>query len=421
MKMRFKSILIVVLLPLFFAFYVIESFAFGSEPKNINILMPAPFAESTGTIIKQFNQDHKGNINVHVTKGPKETEAVSDLAISSLLLGNTPYDIVLIDVTWLPKYVAADWLEPLDKWIDSNKWNELASGAKLGNSYKGNIYRWPLTADIGLLYWRTDLMNKPPKTPEELIEISNNLISTNLVPYGYVWQGRQYEGLSCVFLEVLEGFGGAWIDNENNVQLNSPESIKATKWLNRLITSGASPISVANFSENEALQIFKSGDAALMRNWPYAFSELQKENSTVKDKVAITTMVSNTNQESVATLGSWGLSILNDSANKKESMEVINFLTSYESQKQLFLKSGYTPTSTALFTDSEILKASPNITELKRALDFTKTRPETPLYAQISNVLQKQLNAVLTGNKSAEEAMQLAQNKSEKILLSAGR
>ncbi|WP_320667738.1 ABC transporter substrate-binding protein [Prochlorococcus sp. MIT 1307] len=382
--------------------------------------MPAPFAKSTERLVEQFNKENKGKINLEVTQGPLETESVSDLAISSLLLGNSPFDILLMDVTWLPKYAEAGWLATLDQWIDPNMRDSLSYGASLGNSYKGELYRWPLVADMGLLYWRTDLMKRAPKTPEELLEISLELKNKGIVPYGYVWQGRQYEGLSCVFLEVLSGFKGEWLNNSNEINLANPESIKAASWLNELIQSGASPKSVTNFSETEALQAFESGEAAFMRNWPYAWAELQKEKSSVKDKVGITTMVSENGENSTATLGSWGFSILKSSDNKEAAFEAIKFLTSESAQKELFIHNGYTPTKEHIFEDKELIKNSPILPILKKALAIAKPRPETPLYAQISDVLQKQLSSILTDGKDVNEAMKLAEQKSRKIISSTG-
>ena len=101
--------------------------------------MPAPFADSTSDLIARFNSHNSGNIAVKVTRGPRESESVSDLAISSLLLGKSPFDILMIDVTWLPKYAAAGWLSPIDKLIDQHEWESLAPGARLGNTYKNKI------------------------------------------------------------------------------------------------------------------------------------------------------------------------------------------------------------------------------------------------------------------------------------------
>ena len=124
--------------------------------------------------------------------------------------------------------------------------------------------------------------------------------------------------------EVLDGFGGQWLEPEtDNVGLDSSASLKAASWLRELISSGASPKAVINYAENEALQAFKSGDVALMRNWPYAWAELQKQSSHVKGKVGVTNMVSLKGHPSTATLGSWGLSILRSSTSKEEAYEVI--------------------------------------------------------------------------------------------------
>ena len=391
-----------------------------NKPVEINILMPAPFAESTENLIQQFNEAKKGEIHLNVTKGPLETEAVSDLAISSLLLGNSPYDILLIDVTWLPKYAAAGWLTSMEDWINAEDLESLAYGASLGNSYHEKIYRWPLVADMGLLYWRTDLVKDPPRTPQELLEVSLKLKKQGDVPYGYVWQGRQYEGLSCVFLEVINGYGGNWVNESGEIGLASKEGIKAATWLNDLIDSGASPKSVTNFAETESLQAFETGDAAFMRNWPYAWSELQKETSTVKGKVGVTTMVAETKRNSTATLGSWGFSILNNSKNKNEAFQAIRFLTSDNAQKDLFINNGYTPTKSKIFKDSELIKISPILPVLEEALEIARPRPETPLYAQISDVLQKQLSIILTTKKDVYNTMNIAKNKTDKVMSAAG-
>ena len=420
--MKYNLINRTLIILIFFTFSLYSGLSRVNSPININILMPAPFAESTSNIINQFNLEQKGKIHINLTKGPRETEAVSDLAISSLLLGKSPFDIILMDVTWLPKYAEAGWLEPMNEWFSQDELSSLSSGARLGNTYKENIYRWPLTADMGLLYWRTDLMKEAPRTPDELIQISINLKEKGLVPYGYVWQGHQYEGLSCTFLEILKGFGGEWLDDSQNVGLDSEEAIQAANWLRKLIDTGASPKSVANFTENEVLQAFESGDAALMRNWPYAWSEVQKDNSPVRGKVGITRMVSKENKEPISTLGSWGFSVLKDSKNKQAAYKVIKYLTSKESQKQLLLNSGYTPTNASLYHDKELQKKVPILRELEVALNSTQPRPQTPLYAQISDVLQKHLSSILTENTVVvKEKMNSATDKTQRILRSAGK
>ena len=388
--------------------------------ESVSFLMAAPFADATQDLVKQFNQEHRGVINLKVIRGPLETEAMSDLAISSLLLGKAPFDVLLMDVTWLPKYAAAGWMVPLEDYFNDNDINELATGAREGNSYNDHLYRWPLTADMGLLYYRTDLMDQPPETPEDLILMSQSLQKHQKIDWGYVWQGRQYEGLSCVYLEMIDGFGGDWLQTSTNqIGLNSTPGVEAAAWLQDLIDQGVSPEAVTNYAESEALQSFKVGDSAFMRNWPYAWAELQKSDSAVKGNVGITTMVAEPGH-STATLGSWGLAVLQGSSHVEASIEAIRFLTSESAQKELFLKYGYTPTQQRVFDDPQLLQESPILAEFGKALKVAKPRPQTPLYAQISDVLQRQLSSILTREQTPQLGMDIADINTKQILISAG-
>lgn len=384
----------------------------------VTVLMPAPFAVATRDLVAAFNRSHP-HIALSVTRGPMETEAVSDLAISSLLLGNSPYDLLLMDVSWTPKYAAAGWLEPLDPWLGPNALADLAPGAELGNAFGGQLWRFPLLADVGLLYWRTDLMEAPPRTPAELVAISRRLQRDGRVAWGYVWQGRQYEGLSCVFLELLHGFGGEWLQDKEP-QLDSPAALAAARWMDDLVRTGITPAAVANMGEPETLRVFEAGDAAFMRNWPYAWAELNKPDSPLRGKVAFTTMVSEAGHPHAATQGSWGFSLLAGSKHKAAAVEVLRFLTSADAQKQLNLRWGYTPTRLSVFEDPELLAANPALEDLQEALAAAVLRPLSPVYAQLSDLLYRELNTVITGDRPAPTAMRQLQSNSERLLRSSG-
>ena len=387
-------------------------------PEPVSILMPAPFADATAELVETFNREHPG-IALSVTRGPLETEAVSDLAISSLLLGNSPYDVLLMDVTWTPKYAKAGWLEPLEAWLGADALEDLAPGAELGNAFDGHLWRFPLVADMGLLFWRTDLMEAPPRTPAELEAISRSLQQEGRVRWGYVWEGRQYEGLSCTYLEVLRGFGGRWL-RDGSPDLNSNAAIAASQWLRHLVDVGITPPAVANMAEPEALQTFETGDAAFMRNWPYAWAELNKNGSLLAGKVGITTMVSEPQEPHVATQGSWGLSVLSSSQHKQAAVEALQFLTSTAAQKQLNLNWGYTPTRLSVFEDPELIRANPVLSELQAALAAAVLRPVTPIYAQLSDLLYREVNTVITGEVAAAPAMETLQRNSIQLERSTG-
>ena len=131
-------------------------------PVTVTVLMPAPFADATAEPIRQFNADHP-ELLLKVVRGPLDSEALSDLAVSSLLLGDTPYDLLLVDLTWTARFAAADWLEPLEPLLGEDALDGMLPGALLGTRFNGHLWRVPLQGDTGLLYWRSDLMERPPR------------------------------------------------------------------------------------------------------------------------------------------------------------------------------------------------------------------------------------------------------------------
>ncbi|SBO43883.1 ABC transporter substrate-binding protein [Cyanobium sp. NIES-981] len=389
-------------------------------PVTVRVLMPAPFADATAELVDAFNRGQR-NVRLAVTRGPFETESVSDLAISSLLLGDSPYDLLLMDVTWTAKYAAAGWLLPLDDWLGPDALAPLAPGAREGNRIDGRLWRVPLVADMGLLYWRTDLMDEPPRTPAELVAVSRDLQRRGQVRWGYVWQGRQYEGLSCVFLEVLHGFGGTWGPVGPGFGLDSAAATEAATWLRSLIDTGVSPPAVANFAEPEALQSFEAGEAAFLRNWPYAWQELQGSGSRVAGKVGVTTMVAEPGRSPGATQGSWGLSVLAGSRHPAEAVQALQALTGPASQRRLVERWGYTPTLTALFDDPELVAQRPLLPVLRAALEDAVLRPINPGYAQLSDIVQRQLSGVITGDTAPGKAMARAGRASRQLLEASGQ
>ncbi|KEF42805.1 MAG: sugar ABC transporter substrate-binding protein [Cyanobium sp. CACIAM 14] len=388
------------------------------QPVPIRALMPAPLADAVAGPVARFNAKNPG-VRLEVIRGPLDTEAISDLAISSLLLGEAPFDLLLVDVSWLAKYVAAGWFTPLDGWFGPEVLAAMEPGARLGNSIGDHLWRMPLTGDTGLLYWRTDLMDRPPRDTDELVAISRDLQRRGKVPWGYLWQGRQYEGLSCVMVEVLQAFGARWWDGASGATaLDSPEAVAAASWLDGLLRHGVSPASVAGFTENDALQMFAAGEAAFLRNWPYAWREIEKADGPIRGKVGVTTVVAAPGRQAGGTLGTWGLSLIRGSPHPEEAVTAIRWLTGETVQRQLALEQGYAPTWSRLYDDPELQRQAPLLVVQRAALQHPEPRPLTAAYAQLSDLLTRQVNGMLTGQEAPAAAMASAQRQSLQVLRS---
>lgn len=390
----------------------------AAEPVPVRVLMPAPLADAVAAPVAQFNASGAG-IALEVIRGPLDTETISDLATGSLLLGEAPFDLLLVDVSWLPRYVAAGWFEPLERWFGPEVLAAMEPGARLGNGLDGHLWRMPLTGDTGLLYWRTDLIERPPRDTEELVAISRDLQRRGRVRWGYLWQGRQYEGLSCVMVEVLHGFGARWWNGSTaRTELDSPEAVAAARWLADLLRDGVSPQAVASYAENDALQSFAAGDAAFLRNWPYAWREIEKGGGPVKGKVGVTAMVGAPGEQGGGTLGTWGLSLIKGSPHPEEAVAAIRWLTGPVVQRQLAIEQGYAPTWSRLYDDTDLQRRAPLLAVQRQALQHPQLRPPTPAYAQLSDLLARQVNGMLTGQDGPAPTMAAAQRQSLQVLRS---
>ena len=394
--------------------------AADSPAETVRILMPAPLADATAPAVRQFNLRHR-DVQIAVTRGPLDTETLSDLASSSLLLGDSPFDLLLMDVSWTARYAAAGWLQPLETLLGDDALTGMLPSARLGNAFGGHLWRMPLSGDTALLYWRKDLLPRPPRDTQELVTMARKAQEQGKVRWGYVWQGRQYEGLSCVLLEVLHAFGGRWWDGQTGrTDLISSQALEAFRWLTNLVRQGISPPGVASFAENDALQLFLTGDVAFLRNWPYAWQLIAQENGPVAGKVGVTPLVGAPGHPGGGTLGTWGLSLLAGSSRPMAAARVIRWLTGPEVQRDLLRSQGYAPTWRSLYEDRALQANHPLLEVQSQALLHPLVRPLTPLYAQISDVLQRQGNALFTSDLSPEVALARAQRQSELILRAAG-
>ena len=390
----------------------------SQQPVTVRFLIQAAEASDLQPLVEAFNQEHS-NINLEIVTGPANTNLVEDLYTSAFLLGDSPYDLVYMDIVWVQKFAAAGWLEDLSQWVSLAELKPYLESVIQGGSYQGKLYRMPFRADGGMLYYRTDLLKKiganPPETFEELILTSKTLQQQDLVPWGYVWQGKQYEGLSAMFVEILEGYGGFWINPETQtVGLDQPEAIKAVEFLRQTITEGISPEDVTTYSEEETRLLFQSGQVAFLRNWPYVYA-LASE-SQIEGEFAIKPMVHIPSLNSGACLGGWGFGISQSSPHPEAAWEVIQYFDKVDVQRQFFMKTGYVPARPALFTDAELVAKYPHFPSLLNVIENAVLRPPIPQYAQASDILQRYLSAALTGRKTPESAMKAAATETRNLL-----
>ncbi len=415
---KVNSWLIVLLTTLVIVFQGLILSAQTQQPITITTLIRADEAQQLQPLVTKFNQQHD-DIKFQIIEAPSDSNQVEDLYTSSFLLGNSPYDLVYMDIVWTPKFAAAGWLENLSDRLTATEAQQYLEGDIAGGMYENKLYRIPFRSDAGMLYYRQDLLEKagyaPPETFKELLEISQDLQQQGLTEWGYVWQGKQYEGLAAMFVEILQGSGAFWVNPDTlEVGLDRPEALEAVEFLRKAIATEVSPPGVTTYAEEETRLLFQNGKAAFLRNWPYVYSAAL--DSPIAGKYSIKPMVHGEGKDSGACLGGWGIGIAKTTKHSDAAWEVISFLSSEESQREFVLETGFVPSRTSLFNDQAIVSKYNYYPKLLDVVQSSALRPPISQYAQASDILQRYLSAAITGKMTPEKAMQAAANETRNLL-----
>ncbi len=386
----------------------------------VSMLMQAQDLANWRPFLKEF-QDKNPDIQLNLIEAPFDTNLQENLYTSAFLLGDSPYDIINMDIVWVPKFAAAGWLMDLTDRIPQEQLSKFVKNDIEGGRYQDRLYRMPTYSDAGVLYYRKDLLKQarvePPETFEQMVKISTDLQKQGGPKWGYLWQGKQYEGVSAMFVEILEGFGGFWANPDTlEVGLDQPQAIKAVNFLHDLIAKGLSPKGVTTYGEEETRLLFQNGGAIFLRNWPYVWRLANAEDSKVKGKVAIKPMLHAQGYTGGSCLGGWGLGMSKTTAHPEQAWRVIQYMTSEETMRKIVLATGLLPSYVSLFKDPAIVAKYPHFPQLLEAVQKSVLRPPIGQYAQASDVLQRYLSAIFTGRMSSEEAMKAAAKETRNIL-----
>jgi multiple sugar transport system substrate-binding protein len=370
-------------------------------------------------VIASFEASNPG-IKVNLIEGPASTDARESQYAASLLAGDSTYDLIYLDVIWVPKFSARGWLVLLDDQFPPEEQEKFLPGDIEASTYGGHIWRIPIRSNGGVLYYRKDLLEaagkEPPETFDDLVAIAAELQSPPDLR-GFVFQGKQYEGLTCAFLEILRGFGGDVLDADGECAFDSPESVAALEWMrDAVFESKVVPEAVRTYEENETLASFLSGKSLFMRNWPYAWKSCNEEGSAIRGKVGIVPMPHAPGESSSATSGGWGFGISAYSKHKDEALTFALHATSAESLKIFAKRQGGAPSRKSLYSDPELVELYPHYPALYQVLIHTQPRPVHPRYLEISDSLQRHVSAVLSGTEEPEQAVKKATEEIEGIL-----
>jgi ABC-type sugar transport system permease subunit/ABC-type glycerol-3-phosphate transport system substrate-binding protein len=327
-------------------------------------------------------------------------------------------------INWTAELAAAGWILPLSRFgADGAAFFEASVRA---NTWRGELYALPWFVDVGMLYYRTDLVSEPPASFEALAERARALRDRHGLRHGLVWQAARYEGLVTVFLEVLGAHGGRIIDQAGHVGVGSAASIRALEAMQRAMAPGGFvPKSALGWQEEQTRFAFQSGEAVFMRNWPYAYALLEDpRESRVAGRVGVMPMPAAAGAkggQATAALGGAQLAVNAHTEHPNEAWELVEFLTRPEQMLERAELAGQLPARPELYDDSRLERvlALP-VADARRIVEHAEPRPPMPVYTELSQALQVHLHRALSGQETPRSALAAAENELTEILAASG-
>lgn len=401
------------------------------KPEKI-IFATFPGQEATYQAIAEAYKTETG-IEVEVNILPRN--GYREALIGPLSSGSSEFDVVYLQNSWVAEFAEAEFIEPLDSLLQADELSAIESDnfpyVYQAGTYDGKLWGLPWDLSTFFLFYRTDLIENPPETMEEYLELAKRF-TKSLNPdsptnYGAVLQGSPERVNYQEWYSYLWSFGGELFDENGIPTLNSPEAVAALEFeYGFKNTHGVVPPDVDNYAYSEVLSAFQEGVSAMVVQWNASFATFANSEASPKvyDKFAAASFPAYENEAGEKTSApfakAWYLSVNKASKNKAAAADFIKFFTSYEGS-MISLRNGSSPGSVSAWEDPETAELRADAGLFKDTLSRARMTPNIPEMSAIESELAQALTHVLAGQRTAAEALDRANEAAVKILKQSGR
>ncbi|MDD4953481.1 MAG: extracellular solute-binding protein [Candidatus Omnitrophica bacterium] len=193
--------------------------------------------------------------------------------------------------------------------------------------HKGKVYGIPLDLSVQIMFYRNDIIAKPPRTWQEL---EDKLLSLKKENKGMLfdWGSMSWIGLAPYLWQA----GGDFYNPEGNKSaLDSEAAVNALKFFSRFYTELGVPKTQIPLEQG-----MRTGDFPLAISGNWKIDSLHLYAPEIEGKWSIALLPEGPVNKRTAFLGGRVIGIFNKSKHKKEAWEFIKFLFQPQTQVKLY-------------------------------------------------------------------------------------
>ncbi|MFR9673598.1 ABC transporter substrate-binding protein [Streptomyces sp. TR06-5] len=372
-------------------------------------------------MIDVWNKKHPDE-KVTFVELPTDADAQRQQMIQNAQTESDAYTVLSLDVVWNAEFAANQWIDklPEDEFPTDNMLDPVVETSE----YRDGLYSVPMAADGGLLYYRTDLMDKagieePPATWQEMKEdcdLIRKKVSEAKDMNCYAGQFEKYEGLTVNFSEAVNSAGGGLVDDSGKPTADTPEAKKGLDFLADSFQDGTIPKKAVTYQEEDGRRAFQGGNLIFHRNWPYIYNLASADDgsSKVAGKFDVAPLPG-LDGPGTSSLGGHNLALSSSAKNKGTAIDFMKYFTSHESAQKRLDVASLAPPYADLYDDKAMIEQSPYLPELKESILNAKARPRVVNYGEATMAIQEQAYAALSGKKDSGAALKELQKQLMKI------
>ncbi len=378
----------------------IDVWAMGTEGEELG-----PFAET-------FEQEYP-DADVKVT--PVPWESAHDKIATAIASGDTP-DVTLVGTTWMGEFAKLGGLDPVPPdLVDSDSFFDGAYESTVVNDTE---YGVPWYVETRVLFYRKDLAeaagwDAPPKTWEELSQFGADLgeqdgVDTPL----YVQPGQTGSWQTAI---PFSWTAGAEMTNEDGTEytLDSEGMVEGLEYYKSLFDDGLSTTSVLQPGELESS--FAKGSIASFISGPWMIG-LVKDMGATDDQIAVAPLPAQDDSAEMGTsfVGGGNLGVFKDSDNRDAAWKFVQWLSEADVQSDWYTTMSDLPAVEASW-DSGALAEDPLLSVFGEQLSETNSPPPVPTWEQVAEVIDHNVEQVVNGQMSVEDAVAAMQSEAQRI------
>jgi multiple sugar transport system substrate-binding protein len=359
----------------------------GADGSGTTTLNWYNFPDDSGALAgaaSRCSRASEGRYRIQYNKLPRTADGQRQQLVRRLAAKDSALDILGLDVTWAAEFAEAKWILP---WTGGNRQRAVAGTLEMPLRtaiWKNTLYAVPYNANTQLLWYRSDLVPRPPTTWAQMISMATALARQGRPHYVEI-QGAQYEGLTVWFNTLVESAGGSILNRTATAPSLGPPAVEAAAIMRDLARSPGADPSLSNQMEDQNRLAMESGSAAFELNYPFVYPSMKTNNPELFKSFRWAAYPGvDAERPSRPTIGGIDLAVGAYSAHPGLAFEAALCLRNRQNQLDAAVTGGLPPTLRSLYSEPAFRQSYPFAPQVLSALENASLRPQTPAYQNVS-------------------------------------